>query len=515
MLSYSQIKVLPRQPSFDTSGNKNIVDFEFPNGNYDLSQSNIQIETFHVIDSSQPVIRSISGDNSGVYETSILMNDSGVAGNVNIVTSKKSQLIRNGQISSSNGGVLDNAVDHNSFKTNLNSILTSDEINNNETEYGSTILYRDRGFIKNQSMQILNTEGNFKPKQRSNIMNIPLKDIFPLCQVSNWQSDVYGDLNMHLEMRLQTLQGNTPVFPDATWAQPYNNSINANNANTYGALNAVVAVATGGDRNISVLTTMISYKDMVDSPFHVGQKLKMGYTVTGVPAVVDQIVKVLSIKQLNSNDATNGQIELTFDCVVVILPINKGVPVFRVTGLNPVSVNLEIRSIQLNLMEVSNPEPLTNKMISFDAWTSHKDNFTASTNVSQNFYIPPNTKACFVCFPEALKSISTDPLKSYRVIIDNEPVTESVVVYNSAKHFNLLQSACKNAGVKVENLNGNFRNWNLNLDGQTSQIVEIMMIAFPVALKQTQQIVQLELESDTNMSGNIQLNYCRFKQVTL
>lgn len=511
--TYSQIRVSPRQPSFDVTGNKNIVDFEISSGNYDLSQSMLQIETFHVIDSSEAVVNSISGNNNGVYETSILMNDSAVAGHVNIVTSKKSQLIRNGQISSSTLGILDNAVDHNSFRTNFNSMATNDEMNNNETEYGATIAYRDRGFIKNQPMQVLNCQGNITPKQRSNILNIPLKDVFPACSINNWQSSVYGDLNVHLELRLETLQPQTPVFPNTTWAQSYNNGKDTTNGHSYGAM-----VAVAGDplniRNITTLITMIQYKDMADCPFHVGQKLNCNYKVSNAAAVTDQIIKIASVEQLNTDDIYNGHVKLTLDCnLVENLAVNLTIGTINMRGLNPTSVNLDIRNIQLNLMEVTNPDPIEQNLLSYDIWNSHKDNFNPTNNVSQNFYIPPLCKACFISFPEALKSISSDAIKQYRIIIDNEPVTESVVVYKSGKHFNLLQSAFKNAGVKIENFGSNFRNWNLNLDGGTQQQVPITLIGFPVALKNKQQIVQIELEADAPFSGNIQLNYSLFKSV--
>ena len=41
MLSYKQIRISPRQGSFDNSGGKNIVDVELPSANYDLSQSSL------------------------------------------------------------------------------------------------------------------------------------------------------------------------------------------------------------------------------------------------------------------------------------------------------------------------------------------------------------------------------------------------------------------------------------------------------------------------------------------
>lgn len=66
-LSYKQVRISPRQGTFDDSGSTNIVDVELPGGNYDLSQSSLVIDCLVHHTSDEAVVNG-GGDNSGVSD---------------------------------------------------------------------------------------------------------------------------------------------------------------------------------------------------------------------------------------------------------------------------------------------------------------------------------------------------------------------------------------------------------------------------------------------------------------
>lgn len=280
-LSYKQVRISPRQGTFNDSGSTNIVDVELLGGNYDLSQSSLVIDCLVNHTSNEPVVNG-GGDDSGVFDSVLLFKDSADAGYNKLVSGKKDYLIKNARVESSKLGVFDSAVDHNSFKTNLNAITMSNEEQNSELQ-GNTVNFQDQGVIKNQSMALLVKNGVQGSVQKSNELVIPLKDVFPSHVINNYQSSLHGNLSYHFELRLNQLLASAVQTPDATMALKYNNNGDTLNAHTYGAFEDTPtnSAAHGASINLTELTTRIQYKSIEDSPYYTNQKIKLNYTETG------------------------------------------------------------------------------------------------------------------------------------------------------------------------------------------------------------------------------------------
>lgn len=316
------------------------------------------------------------------------------------MSGKKDYLIKNARVESSKLGVFDSAVDHNSFKTNLNAITMSNEEQNSELQ-GNTVNFQDQGVIKNQSMALLVKNGVQGSVQKSNELVIPLKDVFPSHVINNYQSSLHGNLSYHFELRLNQLLASAVQTPDATMALQYNSNGDTLNAHTYGAFEDTPtnSAAAGASINLTELTTRIQYKSIEDSPYYTNQKIKLNYTETGQAAVTNQIVKMTSIEYLNSDDANSGKLKLTVDGFWLALGNGHDVQTTSCTMLDPTTSTLQINGIQLKMMELENaPTIKTPQTISYPYYTSHKDSYSQTKHQTKNYYIPPLTKTCFISF---------------------------------------------------------------------------------------------------------------------
>lgn len=514
-LSYKQVRISPRQGSFNDSGQTNIVDVEINGGNYDLSQSSLVIDCLVNHTSTEPVVNG-TGDNSGVFDSVLLFQDS-ADGNYNkLVTGQKDYLIKNARVESSKLGLLDSSIDHNSFKTNLNAITMSNEEQNSELQ-GNSVNFQDQGLIKNQSMALLVKGGAQPSVQKSNELVIPLKNVFPSHIINNYQSSLHGNLTYHFELRLNQLTASAVQTSDATMGTAYNDGGDTNNSHTYGAFDDTPTNSTGDSVNLTQLTTTIQYKSLTDSPYYVSQKLQLSYTEESAAAVTNQIVKIISIEYLNTNDANNGKLKLTVDGYWLSLPHDKNVTLTSARMLNPTTSTLQINSIQLKMMELENaPSIKTPQTISYPYYTTHKDSYSESHHQTRNYYIPPLTKTCFILFPEkgSDKTFSKDAITNYRFIVDNIPVTDTKILYNSAKHYDLMRASFMNAGLPIKNVGSYFKNYDHKVDiTNEDQKEDITVLAFPVKTKAEQQVLNLELNASSTLSGQIQIVYQRVKQV--
>tara|TARA_R110000772_G_scaffold33944_1_gene82463 strand:+ start:76 stop:432 length:357 start_codon:yes stop_codon:yes gene_type:complete len=116
-------------------------------------------------------------------------------------------------------------------------------------------------------------------------------------------------------------------------------------------------------------------------------------------------------------------------------------------------------------------------------------------------------------FPETNLTYSKDNLKSYRITIDSEPLTDRKIDYKSSLHYDLLNKTIINSGnKKLKSLAQALRPWNY-ANTNAALLPVVTLFAFPVQFKQTQQILELDLEGNAALSGNIQLNYERVKQI--
>ena len=525
MSSYRQIQISSRQGSHDTSGNKNIIDFDVPDSNYDLSKSELVISTRVETNCTA----TIAGGGDGrdiIFDTAVHVSDSANGSYNNIVNSLKDVLIKNASMENQKLGVIGTVVDHNSLKSNLNSFLLNQEHQNDQITYGNSLVAKSQGFVNYKGTNLLNSFGDVESENKTIDIRIPLKSILPQNMINNYQSSVHGnDLKYHMELRLNKLIGE--IFQFDKFASLYNNGGDTvATGHHYSAIqNFPLSGNTAADTPMDYIITYINYKSIEDSPFYVSQGLTLTAT-NGATASAPYSVVIKKIEQLaplstasNPDPALTefGALKITFTSAVFTVLSGTRASSQTVAAITDASATLSIDKIQLNMMELISPQPAP-KVLPYQYMTSLKDTFTAqSKNLSLTYMIPANTLSCFIVFPEALKTWSkqTD-IANYRIIIDGKQITDSLVNYKSPKHFDLFSRACISANMQVENMACEFNNYNF-VYNSGNETVPIDILAFPVLLKPGQQLLNLEIECNAtgfNLVQNIiQLGFMRFGQI--
>ena len=522
MSTFKEIKISPRQGSFDLSGNKNIIDFDISGGVYDLSQSEVVVQVQAILTSPSVQAPNTAGggasDTSGIFDLGLLLTDSQTGAYDFVVNGRGERLIKNVEIKSDNLGIIETRINNNVFAANMASILSNEEDQLKESS-GALAQFKYKGISVSHPMSMLVGEGAEASEQRALDIRIKLKNILGCSSDSNgsnmYDTGANGDISLHLEAMFQELSLSPFNIDSDPWDKEYNNSNDAGNAAKYEAMEDEPVQNTGADKALTTMITSIKYKDMEDSPFHVGQKLQVNYTVEDAGTIAEQVVQIASIAQITTG-ANVERLQLTMTGTWCNQPNTKTITATVVKGLTPDTVNgkypLQINSVELKLMQAINP-PSIPRGLQFDYITTHRDNYPGAQFINQTYYIPPMTKCVYVMFPETNLTYSKDNLKSYRITIDSEPLTDRKIDYKSSLHYDLLNKTIINSGnKKLKSLAQALRPWNYE-NTNTALTPTITLFAFPVQFKQSQQILELDLEGNAALSGNIQLNYERVKQI--
>ncbi len=522
--SYSEIKIQARQATIN--GDKPNADFDVPSGNYDLSQCYIQISgqannSMAVETAFTNPVPSQAGVVAGrVYDDVIFHSDSANADLQRLVYSVKDNLIRNAYAESSKLGYLDNVAYHNSWKQNLDAAIYNEDELNSQLEYGGSRNTEQHGLVRNGPINMISKSGNDASVKKDFQLRLPLKNVFPSHEINNYQTNVHGDLSYHFETRLSQLAATFENGVD-DYTKVYNSNSDANNNGQYRMLDSFTN-NSGAAIEITERESVIHYDSLQDVPFHVGQAVQIQYTtLTGGTTSAVQTV-FTTIKSINFTSFVGAYKKVRFDfntsslCTLANLST---IQTILMTPINPTAQSLTIDKVELLMMSVVNPPPVKlPQQIPLRYVANAKDNIPIATAANKTFYIPPNTDAVFVVFPEVgdgtYSSFLLDSLSSYRFVIDNKPAADGKLIKTkSGKHYDLFNRALSSAGLTPKSVRPYFRNNNVSNDGTLNTIQEMVIIGCPVVNSSQQQALQIELNAGANFTGNIQVVYYRNKVI--
>ena len=517
MSQYKQVKLYPNQSNF--SANQKVVDFHIDSGVYDLSQSDIIINIDVNHTDGAAVVNSASGDSSGVYDNGLLFYQTSSSVSYQwLVNNDLSKLVKNCQISSDKFGVIESIPHNSEYRTNLAAYTMDDDQQIIESHNNNMLNSIQYGMGGPQALNVLNCVSDKLSEKRSVDLKIPLHSLFGIARGQNnvYDCNQNGALTIHSELLLDKIAAS--AFSDSTHLQSqYNNGDDASNNEQYDAMEDVPVNSGATDVEQTFLITKIKYKSMEDLPYWVGQRINITFTETGAAAVT-VIQKILSIEQINvpdqpaAGDTNQQKVKINLDGYYHAFAQTKGATDVTISHLGPTSSSIQINNVNLKMMEVQGVQSPKSYII--DCITTHKDTFPAVEYMNQIYTIPPNTKSCWVVFPEPGYIWSKDEIESYRIIIDNEALTDREIIYNSPEHKDLQIKTFLNSGnSRLMNLGGNLKNWNFPNDNTYDSLRDVTMICFPVQFLPRTQILQLEIEGVSTLSGQIQLNFERVKQV--
>ena len=336
--------------------------------------------------------------------------------------------------------------------------------------------------------------GEVSSQYRSHELRIYLKDLFNIGVAEEWDSAVYGDTRIHLELnidRLKLRQNLGNAAPSA-WPRNYHSLSTGRDAAAYQTADLIVVSSPqAAATDTSGITMKAEYESLEDSPFWVNQMVTVETLVTvdaGVtpggagffPANAESRTGV--IKGI-SWDKTTKKITLDLGGVTSSIPALTGAVVdgvkmaqtvvgTNVTAASIADANLVYQSMELTATRA--PVSSGPSQIQYTQYMTQQDQFSSTLELIRSYYLPPQTTNCIIVLPAPGSTDGSDILGSarltdYRFSINGENVTNRPVPYmpqaliaggvNDAKcdagsslHYDLISKTFMNQGTRFHSL---------------------------------------------------------------
>ncbi len=275
-------------------------------------------------------------------------------------------------------------------------------------------------------------------------VRIPLKDVIGLGAVPQYDLSKFGRTKISCEMNFDKLAASFSLGNgDNSWSDD-GNELGACTDDTNNS---------GGNQDQIVLITSKSYEIedfRYESPFWVGQQL----AVTRTDRVDTRTVNV-SVANVGYNSG-NKKLYVTTSPAYGNSANGTSIQTITVKGVNPTTNTLVINSAEL-VVEY-NSDKNAPSQVSIMTATTEEDNGSGRESLNKQYMVEPEAMSVMVCFPEANSIYSNKPFTSYRISVDNEPLTNRDVERDSPLDYDRKARYMQNKGKAVSCL----RQKNLN-----------------------------------------------------
>lgn len=319
--------------------------------------------------------------------------------------------------------------------------------------------------------------GDTESEYKNHELRIMLKDLFNIGVSEEWDSSVYGDTRIHLELNLDRLKlvqvadGNL-TSPASIWTHFLNNQnvalpvvggTNVNPSqpndkrfNTALPLTFAPVTGTANVTNMDTIEMQAEYDSLDRSPFFVNQMLfvkttytQVGNTGTGALYPADQAENFAVVKSISWSPTTK-RITLGFgagsEVLNITAPINtNALRVDRqVCNINPTTASMTaaaaglVQSVELTAVrrpDVSSGPDQTQ----YTQFITQSDQWQNASQLNRTYYLPPQTTNAFIVLPSqsnqgAEPTAFSDILGcarvgDYRFTLNGESVTNRAVPY--------------------------------------------------------------------------------------
>ena len=480
------IKYSANQGSF--SSDKNIVDIEIPAGSgvYDLSKSYINVNV---------TPKSVSNTlTTAVYADALRFTEGQAGGATNVVKPPTNAvLVKHISLENQAKGLVESIRDNDVLRASL-AIYENDNSYTNKdlSTFGAT---RTENPFHVGGVNELYSTGNVLSRQRNQDIRVNLKDCLGFGVVEDYDSNKHGKTRIHCEMNFNKIQA---VYIDET--SPFA-------GNYRGAARNAIDDIAGTGANITVITTTAVYNSEDDSPFYTSMPLTVTSSVGGANVENTDAI-ILSIEHLAS-----GKMQLTMD-----RNLRAGVVA---NGSNFDTCTVALKSPDSNSVTINKVELVAYKNnavsegpvnIQFSSFHTQSDAYPQQTELNRQYYLPANCMNFIVASPNP---ILPDPsnISSYRISLDNKPVSNRDVEVKSALHYDMLNKTFLNMGKTLKNNKEKLVFMN-NTESEDAGNHDVRIIAHPVPLSARQTQLGLELNATGgNLNGNHKIFSHVIKQI--
>lgn len=445
------LKFPSEQSQFDTSGNKNNVDFVLPGGAvYDLSRSYIAV----TVDARSATAAGVEFLTKNFLNMGASMDGVAADSVTTVHLPTAASIVKNCHMSSQNYGKISDIrrVDKYAFTKSLYSKTFEDDRNdvgafNPRVVENSTI---------SGNMNEYNTYGTELSRYKTHDVRIPLKDLMPYCRNSAHDGVKHGQTRLHTEINFDKI-GNSTVSLSAQIHAPRTSSTESADLRGTRDINAFleIQVNTATPDLQRTLVTLARYGSTVQQPFFVGQSLVITANYTppgGAPeAVLGTTRTIVEIKQ-NADDSLS--LVLDADIPTTTALANGGVIAAGTVAdlaTDATKGTLNITNVELVTELVQEPAP--KGAVTYKTVLSEEDTYPSLNSMTRNYSIPPMCTNFYVMFFKGNGVVSDDQhLESYRVTIDNVEQSQSVVNLGSPEHLDNVMRTYQNGGGELHNL---------------------------------------------------------------
>jgi len=506
------IKIPSQQSSFN--GTNNLVDIVIPgnSGVYDLSAMYVSIDTrLNVPTTAAGGDRAPQG--AGYVEASeavqnVIMDirhGPGAAASIYDKTACPVEiLVRNCSLMSASRGKVEDIRRSDRLRATMKSYLQDlDDVQSAALTNFTPGAAKSNIFALGPHAQLFG-EGSVLSRRQTHEIRIYLRDLFEIAKTDAWDSAVYGNTHIHLELNLSDIYlrqdlGDTlsAVQGGQVWTRKYHNPYSVGAAGepqvTFGKSDPVVYAAGAGagptDPANSVQTgvTMSAvYQSLNDSPFWVGQMLSLSLvasagsagTATSVPALASG--KKWGVVKSIVHDPVTKKITLDFGAAIstVTQVANPGaggyISEMEVSGWDADITNSTIEYDTIELTAIRRTDMDSGpKQIQYNQFMVQSDQWSSGTTLNRSYFLPPRTSTAIIVLPntdgDGSKFLGSQRLSNYRFTVNGESVTNRAVNYmpqadlnpatanakaeaGSALHYDMISNSMMNMGVRYSSL---------------------------------------------------------------
>ena len=472
---------------------KNLLDFDLPSGRqYDLRNSYVNLVGSMLQVDSDPAT------GLGVYNYQFQWTQGGAAHDAPL---PNVALVKNARMTSDRVPILEDIRRVDILRTQLNQYAKNLD---QDAGVGYRKLWQalPQGNIKVGLGLELQRQGELKSTVRDVNIQIPLKDIFELGNTDTLPCDKLGAARVHLEMnfdRLTVAQLQGVGSRTATAGSQF--------GKTYYTEFEDSAVA-GGDLGTTSepLKTKMSYADIKNSPFYVGQKLtfngskRTASTPTG--AVMVQCV-INSITRITTAGADQGKLSIVIATALTNNGATEDVVDINCDGIDATSLTLTILEAELVLEEKGTMEKM-DEMV-YSTYTSEEDSGNGNTSFSRLYSLEPEAYNVMIALPNKADIICANTggirVENYRLQNDNVFLTDRAVEPEEPLYYDRTSMWFLNQGLPLRSLEDAVEHTNGQYDARLDLALPTVFIGNPLPITPNRKQLQVTIDGDSASGG--------------
>lgn len=470
------------------SSTKNLLDFDLPAKQYDLTKSYLNLVCHLKSTDADP------STGAGVYNYRVKW------GGFNF-DAPNVALVKNARLSSDKVGILEDIRRVDSYRCQINHYTQNLEDQEGQA-YQKLFQQKSQGQVQRPIGTEFFATGSTKSIVHNTNVQIPMKHIFNLGAMDKYPGDALNGSRVHLEMnfdkiQVQQLQGagtRTGVQFGASYFTEF--------------LDSGVAVGDfGTDANPFITKQTWDKQGICSSPYWVGQKLTFTATKrtagTPDPNPTTHTSVITEIRQVTTG-ANQGRLEIVMATPIATLGATEDMVDVSCDGVDAGSLSLQVLEAELVLSEVPQNEYEKMDQLEYITIKNEEDNGAGLNNFSRQYQVEGN---CFnvLVMPLADNDLTTHNNNSvryekYRMLNDNVFLTNRDVEYKEPLYYDQISKYLLNQRAPLKNLTDLVDN-NEGYDDRAKLGDDLFFMGTPLPLTNNRKQVQVIIDGSNAEAG--------------